>query len=104
MHKGFKEQLSLDYFLIYNFLIHERLFPLPLHLTGGANRFFCIYCVCVKSQTLCILLLVLRIVFHLVVRKIGEFEAKNCFTDHQIADTIHGFRDSFAVLKTYNCY
>ena len=79
MHKGFKEQLSLDYFLIYNFLIHEGLLPLALHLTGGANRFFCIYCVCVKRQTLCILLLVL---LHLVVRKIGEFEAKNCFTEH----------------------
>ena len=39
-----------------------------------------------------------------VIKNIGEFVEKNYFTDNQTANTIHCFRDSVPVLKTYNCY
>ena len=39
-----------------------------------------------------------------LIRNIGEFGAKNYFTDHRTPNTIHGFRDSFEVLKIHGCY
>ena len=33
-----------------------------------------------------------------------QFRAKNCFTDHRTANTIHGFRDSVPALEIYDCY
>ena len=40
--------------------------------------------------------------FASVIRNIGKFGAKNYFTDHRIANTIHGFRDSVPVLKIHS--
>ena len=40
----------------------------------------------------------------ILIWNIGEFGAKNYFTDHQTANTIHTFRDSFPVLKIHARY
>ena len=39
-----------------------------------------------------------------VIQNIGEFRAKSYFTDHQRANTMHGFRDSVLVLRIYDRY
>ena len=39
-----------------------------------------------------------------IIQNIVEFGAKNYFTDHRAANTIHGFRDSVPVLKIHGCY
>ena len=36
----------------------------------------------------------------ILIRNIGEFGAKNVFTDPRTANTMHGFRDSFSVLNS----
>ena len=65
----------------------------------GAN------CVCVKRITLCNCLCSSSSCFSAsLIRNIGEFGAKTYFTHHRTANTIHGFRDSFRVLKIHGCY
>ena len=39
-----------------------------------------------------------------VIWNIGEFGAKNYYTDHWTANIIHGFRDSVPVLKIHAYY
>ena len=38
------------------------------------------------------------------IGNIGEFGAKNYFTGHRTVNTIHGFRNSFQVLKIDDCF
>ena len=57
------------------------------------------YCVCVKrcsSPSSCD--------SASLIWNIGEFGAKNYFTDHRAANTLNGFRDSVPVLKIHGCY
>ena len=70
------------------------------------DKGMCIYyCVCVKRVTLCNCLCSSCYCFSAsFIGNIGEFGAKNYFTDHRTANTIHGFRDSFLVLKILGCY
>ena len=66
------------------------------------------YCVCVKPITLCNCLCSSSSSSSCfsasVIRNIEEFGAKNYFTDHQTANTIHDVRDSVPVLKIHDCY
>ena len=66
------------------------------------------YCVCVKRITICTCLCSSSSPSSRssasLIRNIGEFRAKKYFTDHWTANTIHGFRDSFPVLKIHACY
>ena len=64
------------------------------------------HCVCVKRITLCNCLCSSSSSRFSVslIRNIEEFGAKNYFTDHQKADTIHDFSDSFPVLKIQGYY
>ena len=63
------------------------------------------FSVCAKRITLCNCLCSSSCCFSAsVIRNIGEFGAKNYFTDHQTANTIHCFRHSVPVLKIYDCY
>ena len=39
-----------------------------------------------------------------LIRNIGEFGAKNYFTDHRTTNAIHGFSDSFQVFKIHGFY
>ena len=62
------------------------------------------YCVCLKRTKLCYCLCSsssFSCFSTCVIRNIGEFGTKNYFIDHQIANTIHGFRDSVPVLRGY---
>ena len=61
------------------------------------------YCICVKPATLCNCLCS-SCFSASVIRNIGEFRAKNSFTDHQTSNTIPCFRDSIPVLKIHDCY
>ena len=69
------------------------------------NWIVCFYnCVCVKYITLCNYLCSSSpsspsSPSASVIRNIGKFWAKNYFTDHQTANTIYRFRDSFRSLK-----
>ena len=60
------------------------------------------YCVCVKRRTLytCPCSSSSSCFPASVIWNIGEFRAKNYFTDHRTANTIHGFRYSVLVFKT----
>ena len=63
------------------------------------------YCVRVKHIMLCNYLWSSSCCFPAsVIWNIGEFGAKNYFTGHQTANTIHGFRDSILVLKIHDHY
>ena len=63
------------------------------------------YCVCVKRITLCNCLCSSSSCFYAsLIRTIQEFGAKNYFTDHETANTMHGFIDLFMVLKIHDCY
>ena len=72
--------------------------------------YFHCYCVCVKRITLCNCLCSFSSSFSSsrdsvsVIRNIGEFGAKNYFTDQRTANTIHGFKDSVPVLKIHDSY
>ena len=67
------------------------------------------FCVCVKRVTLCNCLCSSSCscssscFSSSVIRNIEEFGARNYFTDLRIANTIHDFRNSIPVLKTYDC-
>ena len=64
-----------------------------------------INCVCVKRKTLCNCLCSSSSCDSAtLIRNIGVFGAKSYFTDHGTANTIHGFRGSFPVLKKHGCY
>ena len=65
-----------------------------------------INCVCVKCITLCDCLCSSSCCCFSasLIQNIGEFGAKNYFTDHQTANIIHSFRDSFQALKIHGCY
>ena len=67
-----------------------------------------LYCVWVKRITLCNCLCSSSSSSSCfsasLIRNIGEFGAKNYFTDHRTANTMHGFIDSFLVLKIHDCY
>ena len=73
-----------------------------------SGLFFFVYCVCVKRKTLCNYLCSSFYSSSCdsasLIRNIGKFGAKNYFTDHRTANTIHGFRDSVPVLKMQGCY
>ena len=66
------------------------------------------YCACVKRITLynclCSSSSSSSCFLASAIRNIGEFGTKSYFTDHQRANTIHGFTDSVPVYKIYNCY
>ena len=63
------------------------------------------FCVCVKRMRLCHCLCSSSCCDSAsLIRNIGGFAAKNYFTDHRIANTIHSFRDSVPVLKIHSCY
>ena len=58
-----------------------------------------IYCVCVKRIMLCNCLCSSSSCDSAgPIRNIGEFAAKNYFTDYRATNTTHGFRDSVPVL------
>ena len=68
------------------------------------------FCICVKRITLCNCLCSSpssssRSCFSAsLIQNIREFRAKNYFTDHLTANTIHDFRESVPVLKIHGCY
>ena len=62
------------------------------------------FCICVKRKTLCNCLCSSSYDSASLIQNIGKFRAKKHFTDHQAANTIHGFRDSFPAHKIHGCY
>ena len=53
-------------------------------------------CLCSSSPSSCF--------SAMLIRSIGEFGAKNYFTDHRTANAMHSFRDSVPLLKMHGFY
>ena len=111
--KGFEESKSIISFSLSHFHRFYFLFPCFFCLSQFCSIFFLLllkknYCVCVKHKVFCNCLCSSSPSssrdFASVIQNIGKFGAKNYFTDHRTANTIHIFRDSVSIIKIQGCF
>ena len=70
----------------------------------NVERLWFVYCVCLKSKTLCIYLFSPFSSSSRLLQNIEEFGANKYFTDHHTPNAITDFRDSVPVRKMHDCY
>ena len=98
--KWFVEKLSIVH--VKGYLCYKTIF---CHKVAHVSFLrYADFCVCVKCRTFCNCLCSSSCFSLSLIQNIGDFGAKNYFTDHQTANAIHSFRDSIPPVKIYGCY